>query len=108
MARITQTFRSNERFSNHEADAYSDDDGKTWRWCSNDQYVPLDACLSHSVPCDMEAQRAARDAQFAEFARQYKAQQPAVPSPERQAEMRAAFGPGVEVVDVISGRKFTT
>ena len=37
----------------------------------------------------------------------YKRNQTA-PSNEKMFEMRAAFGPGVEVVDVLSGRKVTT
>ena len=38
----------------------------------------------------------------------YRASQPAEASAEEQYEMRAAFGPGVEVVDIITGRRHRT
>jgi hypothetical protein len=88
--------------------AYSDDDGKTWRWNTNNRPCPLHACKDYGIPCDPEAQQAAIDTHMDAFIAEYRATQPAVPSLEEQHEMRAAFGPGKEIVDVITGRRFTT
>jgi hypothetical protein len=53
-----------------------------------------------------EATRKARDEQNAKFAAEYiKRQANRQPSAEEMSEMRATFGAGAVVVDVISGRK---
>ena len=39
---------------------------------------------------------------------EYRARQSRTPSEEERFEARAAFGAGVEVVDIISGRSYTT
>ena len=49
-----------------------------------------------------------RKKEDAESIAAYRAAQPATPSSEEVFEARAAFGPGVEVVDVFTGRKFRT
>jgi hypothetical protein len=92
-----------------EDGAYIDDQG-IMRWRSNDS-VPPDDCLlaaldmglitlpqhNHSVEVSKVETRKAIEA--------YIANQPAQPSEEELYEMRAAFGPGEVVVDVISGRR---
>ena len=50
-----------------------------------------------------DATRAARDEEVSKFAAEYKKNQSA-PSQEEIFEMRAAFGEGAKVVDVISGQ----
>jgi hypothetical protein len=55
-----------------------------------------------------ESHRAGYEAHLEAFAREYRRRQPKEPSAEERFEARAAFGPGVVVVDVLSGRKFTT
>jgi hypothetical protein len=90
-------------------DAYSEDGGRTWRWCSNGQVVPLDACREYGIPCDGKAQAAAREAETDAFLAQYRAQRAGrQPSDEERAEARAAHGPGVRIVDIITGEGFTT
>jgi len=77
------------------------------RWSSNNSVPPLDILEDWAelgLPFDLEASKAASDAEFAEFAARYRAQQKA-PSSEHLAEMRNEFGPGTTVVDVISGRR---
>ena len=109
MARIFQDFVSHERFAlKTPSRAYSDDGGKVWHWCSNDTVIPLDVCETHDVPCDKVAQRAARDAYLEEFTRQYKARGGDELSNEAMAELRATHGPGVEIVNVLTGRKIIT
>ncbi len=108
MARIIRTVTNNDRCSKRSSDAYSDDGGKTWRWCSNDSVIMLDVCRDYGIPCDTKAQEAARNGYVDAFLAEYRASQPATPSAEEQYEMRAAFGPGKTIVDVITGRKFTT
>jgi len=90
-----------------EADTFATADGAL-RWKTNpDSVIPVhvfrDACL---IPTD--AHVAAREANTAEFLAEYRRQQAATPSAEERFEARAAFGEGVEVVDVISGRRFVT
>lgn len=104
----TRTFTRKQGKMTFRTKAYTEDGGKTWRWCSNNAYCPQDACEEYGIPCDPEAQKAARDEQTARFLEEYRRNQPAVPSDEEIAEARAAHGPGVTLVDVFTGRKFTT
>lgn len=50
------------------------------------------------------ATRAAREAEDAAFLAEYRARR-STPAPEELAEMRAAFGAGAEVVNVLTGEK---
>lgn len=81
------------------------------RWSSNDSVPPRDllsdwfeaGCISKgTLRASLEARSADLDAFCAEYR---KAQANRKPSAEEMFEMRAAFGPGAEVVDVISGRR---
>ena len=86
-------------------------DGCVYRWKSNGQIPPADAIVDYGIDNlpnfnaeTHTATRKSEDAAF--FARYREAQRKAgPPSEERLAEMRAAFGTGVTVVDVISGRR---
>lgn len=82
-------------------------------WDSNGQH-PFDDMLDAWValglvaPVVREATAVARMHETARFMDAYRAAQPATPSAEELIEMRAAFGPGTAVVDVITGRTVTT
>ncbi len=81
------------------------------RWNSNNHVPPqeiLDLWQHLGFIFDMAASRRQRIADQTEFLVQYRANQPAQPSAEHVAEARAAHGPGVTLVDVITGHKFTT
>ena len=86
------------------------------RWNSNNSVPPQDVLeqwASLGLPFDLKKSVAARDADLTKFTAAYRKAQRAAPrDPEFEAEMaferRAAFGPGVTVVDVNSGRKYRT
>jgi hypothetical protein len=104
--RTTKTFSKGMGTFRIESEAYTED-GKVWRWSSNDAPVPLDAAAEYFIPIDPAAQQAARDAyvtaSIAEYRRNYTP-----PNAEQRAEARAAHGPGVKLVDVLSGHTWTT
>lgn len=84
------------------------------RWISNNR-VPMDDMLSCWVELGLisESQRnfsnyirKMENEQAMEAYAREKASQEA--STEEEFEMRAAFGPGAEVVDIITGRKYRT
>lgn len=110
MARITRTFTRTDSLLKPppQYDAYSDDNGLTWRWVSSNQVMDPDTCRSYDIPCDPAAQAKARQVYIDSVMASYSKNQPAQPSAEQLAEARAAYGPGVDVVDVVSGRKFRT
>jgi hypothetical protein len=83
--------------------AYSDD-GKVWRWQSNGAVVPLDAAKERGIPVDEAMQEAARSAEIRAFLAEYRRLEQA-PTAEEVSEMRAAFGAGTTVVNVITGRR---
>ena len=77
------------------------------RWKNNGNYLMDDYCevLEYAgYPFSREATKAARDAQVAEQLADYRANPPMM-TDEYIAEMRAAFGSGTSVVDVISGQQ---
>ena len=73
-------------------------------WASSGNYLPAD-CVEILTYTDfafsVEETTKAREAQTAEFIRNYHHEV----TEEERAEMRAAFGTGTTVVDVISGKK---
>jgi len=81
--------------------AYTVDGVRFWK--SNDAVIPTfvykDAGVTPSA-----AQVAAYEADRDAFLDEYRKNPPPV-TDEQRAEMRAAFGPGTEVVNVITGRK---
>lgn len=84
------------------------------RWDSNDQIPPtdvVDEAISNGAPVDKLKCDRIRDAELAVFFAEYaKARSTRTPEQiaEENFERRAAFGPGVEVVDIITGEKHTT
>ena len=79
------------------------------RWTSNNRVMPKDCreILSHTAYRDLfseEASRAAENAETAAFLERYRKNYTG-PSEEEKAEMRAAFGTGSTVVDVITGKR---
>jgi hypothetical protein len=84
--------------------AYTND-GVTWRWVSNNTPVPLDAAKEHGIPVEPVAQQALIDADTIAFVAAYRQRMANhVHSAEELNEMRAAFGPGATVVNVITGK----
>lgn len=82
------------------------------RWSSVGRVVPTDilefAAHFQIVPVSLERSAAARDEELTAFLAEYRRQQPSEPSAEEIYEARAAHGPGVKLVDVVTGRTFTT
>lgn len=83
------------------------------RWNSNDRVPPLDiVALAAEVfeAVDFDASREAYEADakrsIAEYRRR-RAQRTPEQVAEERAEMRAAFGPGATVVDVLTGERTT-
>lgn len=77
------------------------------KWNSSGNYLPDDCCEKlEYANFDFSRQATAikRDAQFDEFVAQYRANKQA-PSEEELFGMRAAFGPGATVVDVLTGEQ---
>ena len=79
------------------------------RWMSNNRVMPKDCreILSHTVYRDLfneDASRAAEEAETAAFLDSYRKSYKG-PSEEEKAEMRAAFGTGSTVVNVITGER---
>ena len=79
------------------------------RWTSNNRVMPKDCreILSHTVYRDLyseEASRAAEEAETAAFLDSYRKNYKG-PGEEEKAEIRAAFGTGTTVVDVITGER---
>lgn len=91
--------------------AYVDEDGVVIRWKSNKQVPPRD-CLyafllvgkitenQFTVSCEERAYEAERAIQSYKESRARHGY-----SDEERFEMRAAFGPGAEVVDIFTGKK---
>jgi hypothetical protein len=79
------------------------------RWSSNGKVIPHWTFEDAGMECP-PAQKVAHEEESAEFIRRYCEQQAkrGGPSDEERYEARAAFGPGVELVDVFSGRRWTT
>lgn len=76
-------------------------------WNSNGNYLPADCAeiLSHTdFPFSVEATAKARAAQTAMQLEEYRKSR-REPGEEEKAEMRAAFGAGSTVVDIITGER---
>lgn len=89
------------------ADSHLDAQGIR-RWNSNGQ-VPPTECLKEMGIAGSELARmgAVRDQELDAFLAEYRANQKE-PTAEELSELRAAFGPGAQVVNVITGRVTTT
>lgn len=81
------------------------------RWDSNGAVPPGDclALAAHiGLPVDLAACKAASDRETAAFLADYRKRNRGPVSAEQRAEMRAAFGPGATVVNVVTGRRTRT
>jgi hypothetical protein len=77
-----------------------------YRWKSNGQVPPLDLLEIAGVPLGiLQTCRVAYNADTAEAIKNYREARRNGPSAEELYEMRAAFGPGETVVDVITGQR---
>ena len=88
-----------------DKNAIVEDDGAI-KWKSNGAYIPDDFCekLEYAgYKFSREATAVKRNAQVQKELAQYRANYTG-PSDEEIAEMRAAFGEGETVVDVITGK----
>lgn len=78
------------------------------RWKTNGQVPPrevLEFWAYAQKPFDLEASLRALEEDVERFIQEYRRRwRP--PGPEALAELRAAFGPGAVVVDVLAGRRF--
>ena len=86
------------------------DDAGVIRWTSNGRVVPEDiaALAVHiGLPVNVVACDATRSVELRAFLAAYRANDRG-PSEEERFEARAAFGPGVELVNVVTGRKWRT
>ena len=87
-------------------DAMVDEDGAIF-WKCNGRYLMDDFCekLEYAgYVFSREATAVKRDEQNSEFIKQYKAMQ-TEPSEDELAEMRATFGEGTVVVNLLTGRE---
>jgi len=83
--------------------AYVDAEG-VYRWKSNDR-VPPEECLEGVDPETIAKCKAARDKDTDKFLACYReSMKDYEHSAEELYEMRAAFGPGAKVVNVITGK----
>lgn len=92
--------------TNFPIDATIDHDGVI-RWNSNGHVPPadcVDLAIHIGLPVSLAASTAARDKETAEFLAEYrKANTGRKLSAEERYEVRAAYGPGVKVRNVITG-----
>jgi hypothetical protein len=86
-------------------DYYIDDKG-IFRWHSNNNPIPMDACEGYKLPINKEVQKAGIDQHTTAFLTEYRERMKNHEySEEEKAEMRAAFGPGETVVNIVTGKK---
>lgn len=93
-------------------DSYFDAENGVYRWKSNDQ-IPFDDMLEENgIPADVRAKCVeVRDAELSAFVAEYKkarANRTPEQIAEEEFEMRAAFGPGERVVNVLTGETTVT
>lgn len=86
------------------------DSNHVLRWASNDRVPPQEIVrLAKYLGANFDVKETydTRESELNEMIQDYKANYIG-PSPEVRAEARAVHGPGVELVDVISGYRWTT
>jgi len=91
-------------------EVYFDNANGVYRWKSNDRIPPADVVFLDTLPkFNQERMNSLRAQETAAFLAEYReAMKNHVPSAEEQFEMRAAFGPGETVVNVITGQRYHT
>lgn len=92
--------------------SYWDINDRVYRWRSNDNIPFEDLLKEQGVPSGIiDHCNRIRDEETATMMEQYRQRWrnlSAEERAERDFELRAAFGPGEDVVDVISGERFRT
>ena len=84
---------------------YSWDYGRTWRWASNDSVVPVDVLDAFpAINYNRAKQIQEREVEVSSFLAAYR-KNPPKHTAEDLYEMRAAFGVGTVVVNVITGQR---
>jgi hypothetical protein len=85
-------------------------DGKVLLWDSNDRPVPMHVFKdAYAEPLYPAIQAAAEAKSLDEFLTLWRStQDTAEDQAEREFELRAAFGPGQVIINVITGRKTRT
>jgi hypothetical protein len=76
------------------------------RWISNGSVVPKEIALaakSLGLAVDIETCNLARETELNAFLAEYR-KRDHTPTREQMVEMRAAFGPGAKVVNVLTGK----
>lgn len=102
-------FRSEDEARESFKGALIDESGVA-RWDTNNQVPPKDLMqvwADLGLPFNYEASVAEYDAELSAFLADYRANYHG-PSAEERAEARVAFGPGHELVNVITGHRWTT
>ena len=107
MARVTREFEHRHSGSVFKGEAYTDD-GKVWRWVSNDSVIMLDVIRDYAIPADLAAQQEAYDKYVSDFLAKCRKPGKRRVSEEERSEARAAFGKGKRVVNVVTGQTYTT
>ena len=96
-----------ERLMSQRDNIEVEEDGAA-KWTSSGNYLPADVVEKLTFAgadfFSAEATAAKREAQTAAFLDSYRRNYKG-PSEEEKAEMRAAFGEGITVVNVITGKK---
>ena len=90
-------------------ETYAEPDGSLW-WKSNNHPVPTSCFREYGIPVP-EAQEARETEETRKWIAEYRAARANISAEQRAEEAferRAAFGPGVEVVDVFTGRRTRT
>lgn len=82
-------------------------DGAVRRWVCNDRCVPR-SCFGDALMVLPQVQLDAIQKETAALLDEYRASQPDQPNKEERRAARAVHGPGVVIVNVITGRRFTT
>lgn len=103
--------RDEEQNERHAGDLVVDRDGVA-RWKTNGRAIPADVAAIYGATGRLSAATVrgtarARDRETAEFLAEYRRTYRG-PSSEERAEARAAFGPGVRLVNVVTGKGWTT
>jgi hypothetical protein len=83
-----------------------------WRWKSNGSVPPAEitgmwVAFGFITETEHAASQAISEAETAEFLRRYRENPPPI-TDEARFEARAAHGPGVKLVNVITGQEWTT
>jgi hypothetical protein len=101
--RDTRTFTKTEYGTTFNSEAYTDD-GKVWRWASNNACVPMDCYAAYGIPADPQAQAEAIRTDTDRFLTEYRDRmKDRRPSREEIFEIEANHEAGTTVIDALTG-----